>query len=229
MYQYLDNPEGITRDKNNNIWVANTGTNDIFEFNDNLGVAKTISGHGLNQPYAVAIDSSGDIWAANYASNDVLEFSSSGTLLATLGGSGHGSGEFQYPSGLTFDPNGDLWVSDSGNNRLVEYTQTIPGDANLDGRVDINDLTIVLANYGKTGQTWTQGAMDGDPTGTVNINDLTIVLASYGDTVAASGGRLTPAPEPRTLPLVAAGVTSLVIYAGWRCKPHGIPRFRARR
>ena len=27
----------------------------------------------------------------------------------------------------------------------------LPGDANLDGKVDINDLTIVLANYGQTG------------------------------------------------------------------------------
>ncbi len=26
-----------------------------------------------------------------------------------------------------------------------------PGDANGDGKVDINDLTIVLTNYGKTG------------------------------------------------------------------------------
>jgi hypothetical protein len=26
----------------------------------------------------------------------------------------------------------------------------LPGDANLDGRVDINDLTIVLANYNQT-------------------------------------------------------------------------------
>ena len=27
----------------------------------------------------------------------------------------------------------------------------IPGDANVDGRVDINDLTIVLSNYNQSG------------------------------------------------------------------------------
>ena len=27
---------------------------------------------------------------------------------------------------------------------------TILGDANLDGKVDVNDLTIVLANFGQT-------------------------------------------------------------------------------
>ena len=42
-----------------------------------------------------------------------------------------------------------------------------PGDANGDGRVDVNDLTIVLTNFGMTGRVWSQGCMDGDPAGTV--------------------------------------------------------------
>ena len=49
-----------------------------------------------------------------------------------------------------------------------------PGDANGDGRVDLNDLTIVLTNYGQLGRVWSQGSMDGDPTGKVDVNDLTI-------------------------------------------------------
>ena len=57
----------------------------------------------------------------------------------------------------------------------------LPGDANLDGQVDINDLTIVLAHYDRTGLAWAQGEFTGD--GTVDINDLTIVLARYGQTV----------------------------------------------
>ena len=36
-------------------------------------------------------------------------------------------------------------------------TPALPGDANLDGTVDINDLTIVLAHYGQTGMTWSAG------------------------------------------------------------------------
>ena len=42
--------------------------------------------------------------------------------------------------------------------------------------MDINDLTIVLANFGQTGMTWSQGEFTGD--GTVDVNDLTIVLAN---------------------------------------------------
>ena len=204
--QTLSNPQGITY-KNNDVWVANTGANDIIEYNSSLSVVKTISGNGLNQPYGVAIDSSGDVWVANSGANDVLESNSTGTLLTTIGG----SGIFNGPQGVTIDPSGNLWVSDSNNilsNRLLEYTQTIPGDANLDGKVDINDLTIVLAHYNQTGQTWTQGEFTGD--GTVDVNDLTIVLAHYNDSVSASGGGLAATPEPGTLLLVAAGVTSLL-------------------
>ena len=44
---------------------------------------------------------------------------------------------------------------------------TTPGDANYDGRVDINDLTIVLANYNQSGMGWAQGEFTGS--GTVTL------------------------------------------------------------
>ena len=53
--------------------------------------------------------------------------------------------------------------------------------------MDINDLTIVLANYDQTGMTWSQGEFTGS--GTVDINDLTIVLANYNQTAGAAGRR----------------------------------------
>ena len=88
----------------------------------------------------------------------------------------------------------------------------LPGDANLDAKVDINDLTIVLANYGKTGMTWTQGEFTGD--GTVDINDLTIVLANYGASAGASaGGDLAAVPEPGALGLAASGLVALLACA----------------
>ena len=81
-------------------------------------------------------------------------------------------------------------------------TPALPGDANLDGTVDINDLTIVLAHYGQTGMTWGQGEFTGD--GTVDINDLTIVLANYNKSAGASAG-MAAVPEPSCLVLLGIG------------------------
>jgi hypothetical protein len=104
----------------------------------------------------------------------------------------------------------------NGYDYAVIGTPTLAGDANLDGRVDINDLTVVLNNFGRTGQTWTQGSMDGDSTGTVDINDLTIVLDNFGATVAASGrAGISAVPEPPSLLLLAGTLAGLAAY-GWR-------------
>ena len=66
----------------------------------------------------------------------------------------------------------------------------LPGDANLDGKVDVNDLTVVLTNFGKTGRTWATGDFVGD--GKVDVNDLTIVLANFGRTFGARPAAMFP-------------------------------------
>jgi probable HAF family extracellular repeat protein len=96
-----------------------------------------------------------------------------------------------------------------GQEQAFRLTPALAGDANLDGRVDINDLTIVLAHYGQTAMTWAQGEFTGD--GTVDINDLTIVLANYGHSLAgASAAGIAAVPEPGMLALAAAGLTGLL-------------------
>jgi hypothetical protein len=96
-----------------------------------------------------------------------------------------------------------------GRTDYVSFGPAEPGDANLDGRVDINDLTIVLANFGQTGCAWSQGCMDGDPTGTVDVNDLTLVLSNFGyGTTAGAGPAATP--EPCALVLLLAALACLL-------------------
>lgn len=51
-------------------------------------------------------------------------------------------------------------------------------DINKSGTVDTNDLFILLANFGKTVPTGTNG--DCNKTGSVDINDLFILLAQFG-------------------------------------------------
>ncbi len=107
------------------------------------------------------------------------------------------------------------WGTNPGGTTSEAFllTPALPGDANLDGQVDINDLTIVLAHYGQTGMAWTQGEFTGD--GTVDINDLTIVLAHYGQSAGAAAADTAAVPEPSALLLSAAALAGLATYA-WR-------------
>ena len=79
-----------------------------------------------------------------------------------------------------------------------------PGDANNDGFVDVGDLGILGANYGKlTGATWDMADFTGE--GMVDVGDLGVLGANYG--WKAVPGAI---PEPATLSLLALGALSLV-------------------
>ena len=93
--------------------------------------------------------------------------------------------------------NGLMPIPDLEQMPALILRSSLPGDANLDGKVDINDLTIVLSHYGQSGQTWADGEFTGD--GTVDINDLTIVLAHYGGSVGSADAAMSAVPEPGAL------------------------------
>ena len=138
------------------------------------------------------------------------------TLVPDFASSNFASGRLSVADDL--DAAGDIagvGVTNSGAQDAYLATPIVaynPGDANLDGRVDINDLTIVLGNYGQSGKTWTQGSMDGDPAGTVDVNDLSIVLANYGTTYASSSG-VSPVPEPTCAVLLASAMLQMAIWS----------------
>ena len=83
------------------------------------------------------------------------------------------------------------------------FTPALPGDANGDGKVDINDLSRVLTNYDQsTGMSWSTGDFNGD--GKVDINDLSVVLTNYDKTSGSSAAGIAPVPEPAGFAMLAA-------------------------
>jgi hypothetical protein len=104
----------------------------------------------------------------------------------------------------------------NGYDYAITGATILSGDANRDGTVDVNDLTIVLSHFGQTGCAWSQGCMDGDPTGTVDVNDLTIVLTNFGNSVGSAAFGTGAVPEPSALVLIGAGVLGLFACARQR-------------
>ena len=83
---------------------------------------------------------------------------------------------------------------------IVDGTSPLPGDADLSGCVDDDDLSIVLSRgWGSTNASWEMGEFTGD--GCVDDDDLCLVLANW--TGACQTIDLTP--EPATLSLLAMG------------------------
>ncbi len=89
------------------------------------------------------------------------------------------------------DNNGNRWPNEYWDNLITNgalthlevldpasyenITQTISGDINGDGHVNVFDLSILLSNYGSTAAN-----CDLNNDGTVNIFDLSILLSHYG-------------------------------------------------
>jgi hypothetical protein len=109
-----------------------------------------------------------------------------------------GSGKYHTMDAVQVENYVD-WIENILANPEYFVNPSIPGDANLDGVVNVGDLGFLATNYGITsGAIWEQGDFNFD--GAVNVGDLGILSSNYGST--SSG---TPAPEPATLLLLSLG------------------------
>ena len=132
-----------------------------------------------------AAGSSASTWSefpigAGYNSVKLSDLTYDGTY-ASFSAMAEGTGPFVFTGGTL-----GIFVPSIA----ITGVAVLRGDANGDGRVDINDLTIVLTNFGRTGMTWCQGEFTGS--GTVDINDLTIVLMNFGETAGSSTAGIAP-------------------------------------
>lgn len=106
-----------------------------------------------------------------------------------------------------FDLTGDAIVDSIDLQFLVETLLFSKiGDTDIDGDVDLSDLSTVAANYGSGVGHWAIGDFDGD--GDVDLSDLGALAAHYGageSQAFADFESLASIPEPAAVGLLAAG------------------------
>ncbi len=66
---------------------------------------------------------------------------------------------------------------------LLRNSHAASADINNDGTVDVFDLSILAANYGQSGKTFSQGDLTGD--GSVNVLDLSVLASNWGSSVVS--------------------------------------------
>ncbi|MFZ1005446.1 MAG: hypothetical protein WAN65_01330 [Candidatus Sulfotelmatobacter sp.] len=141
----LSGPHGLAVDAKGNLWVANTGANNILEFNSNymLQPNATITA-GLNLPVGVAFDPSGNLWVANFQD-------SNGGSLGSISMYNNGKQNTNAtitkgivgPFALAIDGMGNIYVSNDGNNITV-YTIPAPNalPSKLIGPLSISGYSV---------------------------------------------------------------------------------------
>jgi hypothetical protein len=97
------------------------------------------------------------------------------------------------------------------------WANALPGDANLDGKVDLNDLNTVLNHLGQSSSDWATGNFDA--AATIDLNDLNAVLNHLGVTYTPSTTVTTAesllatqsVPEPASLGVLTIGIATWLL------------------
>ena len=75
------------------------------------------------------------------------------------------------------------------------FSQRLPGDANMDGMVNLSDFSILKSNFGSSGASVLEGDFTGD--GVVNLSDFSLLKSNFGAS-QQSAAMLNFVPEPGT-------------------------------
>ncbi len=123
LYSVGVGPWGIAIDASGNVWVTNSGSNNVTELNSS---GTTIGTFTVGKfPEGIAIDSSGNVWVTGalyggyFLSSSseygiLTELSPTGTIIGTdfVG--------YNTPPGIAIDPAGNIWVTNSLSNTVTE-------------------------------------------------------------------------------------------------------------
>jgi len=106
----------------------------------------------------------------------VRAYVASGAIISSTANAGN-----QGDYGVGYADSTELTSIAGGN---VEVMYTLGADANLDGRVNFNDFSLMQNNYDQSGRDWAQADFNHD--GNVNFNDFSILQNDYDQNLSAA-------------------------------------------
>jgi len=119
-------PHGLSIDHNNNVWVTDVGSQQIYKFSHNgellLNIGEANVQGNDERHFALPSDLSvlkdGSVYVSDgYENTRVIKFTSSGKFKMQWGTPGNLSGQFNLPHGIATN-NNRIYVADRGNSRL---------------------------------------------------------------------------------------------------------------
>ena len=125
-------PAGVAVDPSGNIYIADSGNDDVLK-TDSAGLTTpTVIASGLNNPLGVAVGTSGNVYIADTGNNRILKITSWGTgTLSVFAGTGTAgsptagtatNSNLNYPTGVAVDTSGNVYIADYGGNVVEKVT-----------------------------------------------------------------------------------------------------------
>jgi hypothetical protein len=109
----LTSPSGLEFNSAGNLYVADTGTNQVLVYNSGGILQFGFGAAFLSSPVGLAIAPSTRVLVASRGTNQLLEFDSLGNLLASFGGTFLNS-----PQGVAVNAAGTIYVANAGSNQV---------------------------------------------------------------------------------------------------------------
>ncbi|HTX01663.1 MAG TPA: fibronectin type III domain-containing protein, partial [Acidimicrobiales bacterium] len=116
-------PVGVAVDAAGDLFVADTGNDDVLEYPVAGGGPRRVDGHGLtgtgrslSAPAAVAANASGQLYVADTGDGTVVRVNLADDLVTTV------VSGLDEPDGIAVDTEGNVWIADSGSGELLELT-----------------------------------------------------------------------------------------------------------
>ncbi len=196
---FLNSPSGVAVDAAGNIYIADTGNNEVRKVNAATGIISAFAGSTtggfagdgaaatsaqLHSPSAVTLDSAGNVYIADTANNRIRKVNTSGIITTVAGSSAVSTGLIgdgglatsailNSPRGVMVDSSGNLYIADSGNNRVR--------------KVGTNGIINTIAGNGTTGTVGMVG--DGGPAINASLSvPVGMALDSSGNLYIADSG-----------------------------------------